>query len=301
MIRRRDRPDGLPFRLYERYGVHRYSIAYKGPDGRWVFRLKCRVTEKVRIADLRREALKRVANLGPQEAADGSFAALAKLWFEWQQALPLRAEERRAESTLSENKRELEVLKMAFGHMQVAELQKSDGYGYLDACLKAVDKEGKPRPRAEKGNKEIALARVVLEFGVRRGWIKANPFDGIKKLRTAATSRLVTNEELELAVDVGRRVGGPQHICALVLKTAWLCLRRSVEVRALTRDQIKTDGIEWAAAKRQKGESQKVALIEWSDELKATIDEALAIQRRKLAGSSSVHWLSIAPAPSNGM
>jgi len=285
MIRRRDRPDGLPFRVYERHGIHRYSIGYKGPDGRWLFRLKCRVTEKVRIADLRREALKRVANLGPQVPADGSFGALANLWLEWQKALPPSAEERRAESTLSENDRELEFLKMAFGHMQVTELQKSDGYSYLDACLKAVDKQGNARLRAEKGNKEIALARVVLEFGVRRGWLKSNPFDGIKKLRTTKVWRLVATEELELAVEVGRRMGGPQHICALALKTAWLCLRRSVEVRALTRDQIKASGIEWLAAKRQKGEAQKIARIEWSDELKATVDEALTIQRRKLAGS----------------
>jgi len=39
------------------------------------------------------------------------------------------------------------------------------------------------------------------------------------------------------------------------------------------------------AAKRQKGEAQKIARIEWSDELKATVDEALTIQRRRLAGS----------------
>ena len=79
-------------------------------------------------------------------------------------------------------------------------------------------------------------------------------------------------------------MGGPQHICALALKTAFLCLRRSVEVRALTRDQIRTDGIFWKAAKRQRGQPERFALIEWSDELRATIDEALAIERGKLAG-----------------
>ena len=85
-------------------------------------------------------------------------------------------------------------------------------------------------------------SRVNSPFGVRRGWLKSNPFDGIRKLRTKKASRLVATEKLELAVEVGRRIGGPQHICALSLKTAWLCLRRSVEVRALTRDQIKASG-----------------------------------------------------------
>jgi hypothetical protein len=78
-----------------------------------------------------------------------------------------------------------------------------------------------------------------------------------------------------------RRVG------ALALKTAWLCLRRSIEVRALTRDQIKPLGFERGVAKPHKGEAQKVGLIEWSAEPKATIEEAPAIGRRKPAAS----WL----------
>jgi hypothetical protein len=91
--------------------------------------------------------------------------------------------------------------------------------------------------------------------------------------------------ELNLAVDVGRKLGGSRLIVALALKTAYLCVRRSVEVRALTRDQIKPEGIFWTAAKRQMRQAQQQGLIEWSDELQAVIKEALAIPRSKLAGS----------------
>jgi len=125
----------------------------------------------------------------------------------------------------------------------------------------------------------------VLKWGVRKRWIKANPFDGVEELVTAKSDRWVTDAELALAAEVGRKMGGPQQICALGLRTAWLCVKRSVEVRALTRDQFTADGILWKAAKRQKGQSEKSGLIEWSDELRATIDEALAIKRNKLAGS----------------
>ena len=131
----------------------------------------------------------------------------------------------------------------------------------------------------------IALARLVLEWAVRRGRLPANPFDGVQALRTEAHARLVTDAELALAVEVGRAMGGPQHIVALALQTAWLCVRRSVEVRALTRDQIGPDGITWTAAKRQRGQAPKVGVIEWSPALRAVIDEALAIQRGKLAGA----------------
>lgn len=56
-------------------------------------------------------------------------------------------------------------------------------------------------------------------------------------------------------------------------------------MRAFTRDQIKPEGIEWEAAKRQGGQAVQRGLIEWSPELRATVDEALAIKRNKLAGS----------------
>ncbi len=49
-------------------------------------------------------------------------------------------------------------------------------------------------------------------------------------------------------------------------------MRRSVEVRALKRDQITEAGILWTAAKRQKGQVARQGLIEWSPELLATID-----------------------------
>ncbi|HET9645555.1 MAG TPA: hypothetical protein VFP68_19860 [Burkholderiaceae bacterium] len=285
MTRRRDHPDGLPYRVYERRGLHIYSIGYKTDRGTWAFRLKCPINNKAKIAELRREAIYRANSLDKGAPSEDSFSALIDAWFKRQAALPMSAEEKRADSTLAENRREAENLRKAFGLMRVQDIEKGDAYAYLDACLLAKDQQGNPRPRPAKGNKEIALARTILEFGVRVRKIKANPFDGVEKLATAKRARYVTDAELALAVELGRKMGGPQHICALALKTAYLCVRRSVEVRQLTRDQIKPEGIEWKAAKRQKGEVEKAGLIEWSEELRATIDEALAIERGKLAGS----------------
>lgn len=285
MIRRRDKADGLPYRVYERFGVRVYSIGYKGDDGKWKFRLRCAVDDRAKVAELRREAMRRAGDVETGTPVDGSFAALATAWLKWQTDLPEGAPGKRAASTLAENEREVVMLTRAFGRMQVASMEKGDAYEYLDACLLAKDRDGNPRPRPAKGNKEIALARVMLEWAVRKRWLKANPFDGVEKLVTQKHDRAVSDQELALAVEVGRRLGGPQHITALALKTAWLCVRRSVEVRAMTRDQIREEGVEWRGAKRQRGEAAKVGLIEWSPELRATIDEALAIQRNKLAGA----------------
>jgi integrase len=286
MIRPRSKPDGLPPRVYERFGKRTYSIGHKADSGAWSFRLSCPLGQRAKIAELRLQAVRKAAEIDSGAPADGSFAALAKAWLKWQRELPAGTPGKRADSTLKENEREIAALNRSFDDMQVAEMEKGDAYDHLDACLIAKDKKGNPRPRPEKGNKEIALAHVMLEWAVRRRWIKSNPFDGVEKLVTEKAQRAVTAQELCLAVEVGRKLGGPQHIVALACKTAWLCVRRSVEVRAMTRDQIDAErGIFWKAAKRQAGQAEKVGLIEWSPELRATIDEALAIKRNKLAGA----------------
>jgi integrase len=276
VTRRRTKIDGLPPRVYERHGERVYAIGYKQRDNTWSFRLACDVNDKERIAQLRADAKKRAAEIDLGRPSEDSFSALADAWLKWQQTKPPGSANRRAESTLAENNRELETLKGAFGHLPVGSIEKADGYGYLDECERNA--------RGAKGNKEVALARSVLEYGIRIGKLKVNPFDGVEKLITEFRSRLVTDAELNLAVEVGRQMGGPQHICALALKTAWLCLRRSVEVRALSVGQITERGIVWQAAKRKRGTAQLEGLIEWSAELKQTVDEALAIRRYKHAG-----------------
>jgi hypothetical protein len=277
MNKKRDKPDGLPYRVYERRGVRQYSIGYKQPDGKWAFRLSCPASDRGAILELRSEAIRRASYIALGRPTEGSVDALIKAWFSFHDSMPEDSEEKRAKSTMDENRNEAERLRMAFGHMAVADLTKPDAYAYLDACVRAR--------RPAKGNKEIGLMRLILEHAVRTGMINMNPFDGVTKNRTAKVDRLVSDQEIQLAVEVARQMGGPQLIVGLALKTAWLCLRRSVEVRAFSRDQIKPEGIIWTAAKRQAGQSVKVGLIEWSDELRATVDEALAIPRNNLAGT----------------
>lgn len=286
MIRRRAKPDGLPFRVYERRGVRVYSIGMKMPTGEWKFRYSCPITDRAQIAELRSKAIRESGQIARGKPTEGTVEALIDAWFKWQESKPLNSESRRAESTLKENRREADKLKEAFGLMNVADLIKADAYAYLDAAEVAVNpKTGEPRPRPEKANKEISLMRTILEYGVRVGVIEVNPFDGVEKLATKKTSRYVTDYEIDLVVRVGRKLGSSRLIVALAMKTAYLCVRRSVEVRALTRDQIKEEGIVWTGAKRQKGQDEQRGMIEWSPELRATIDESLAVKRNKLAGA----------------
>ncbi|MFX6930230.1 hypothetical protein ABTH73_19830, partial [Acinetobacter baumannii] len=76
--------------------------------------------------------------------------------------------------------------------------------------------------------------------------LEVNPLAGIRKNKRVVTKRYVTHDEINLAMDVGRKMGGQRHIVALALKTAWLCVKRSVEVRAIKRDSIQADGVIWS-------------------------------------------------------
>jgi integrase len=274
MIRRRDTPDGLPFRVYERKGARVYSVGYKLPGGSWAFRYSCPAGDVAEIAATRRKAIAEAAKIGAGVSAAGATEDLIDAWFAAQEALPLRSLNRRAESTLAENKREARNLRQAFGHMAPSDITKTDGYAYLDACVQA--------DRAAKGNKEIALLQVVLEYGVRTGLISVNPLAGIRKNKTTSARRYVTDADLALALEVGRAKGGTRHIVALALRTAYLCVRRSVEVRGITREAVTDAGMVWQDGKNK---DKAPVLIEWTPELRATIAEALQVKRNHVAGT----------------
>jgi len=281
MIRRRTTPDGLPYRVYERFGVRVYSIGYKMRSGKWAFRYECPVGNSPEVARLRRKAILESSTV-TEDRPTGGFAGLVEAWFKYQEALPAGTKRKRADSTLAENRREADNLKTAWGHFAPREITKTMGYDYLDACLTATDKDGNPRPRPEKGNKEMALAHLILEYGVRKGMIEVNPLTGLRKNGTTTERRLVTAQEMALAVEMGRKHGGARLIVALALRTAWLCVRRSVEVRGITRHAITDAGILWTDGKDK---NKAKVLIEWSPELRATITEALAVKRHKDAGT----------------
>jgi hypothetical protein len=275
MTRARQNPDGLPPRVYERYGVRVYSIGYKMKSGTWAFRYQCAKTDLRAIAQLRKQAIIESSKISG-EIPIGLFAGLVHGWFDWQESLPDNNGRKRALSTLTENRREAGNLISAWGHFAPREITKTMGYDYLQAC---------EQTRPEKGNKEMALARLILEWGIMRGVLQVNPLDKLSKNKVKTEKRLVTPEELELAVETGRKMGGARLIVAMALKTAWLCVRRSVEVRAITREGIKPEGLLWADGKDP---TKAAALIEWSDELRSTINETLAIKRFKEAGT---HYL----------
>jgi integrase len=89
----------------------------------------------------------------------------------------------------------------------------------------------------------------------------------------------VTPAELDLVVRVARERGGMYVVAALCLRAAYLTVSRPDEMRKITRQAITDQGVEMPVGKRKKGQAQRFKLIEWSDELRAVMKEALSLQR----------------------
>lgn len=272
MIGRRKSPDGMPFRLYERIGKFKVSYGYKLPDGTWAFRLTAAASDKPACARIRAEAIDRANELNGGTPVGGETEALFRRYFAWQAGLPADSEERKAESTLKENeKNEAPRLLRVFGRVKPAAIKPVHIYKYLDGRAA----EGAPA----KANKEIALLSAVLEFGRRKGVLELNPCRDIKYNKTRPDTRYVTPAELDLVMRTARERGGMYVVAALCLRAAYLTVSRPDEMRKVMRQAITPDGMEMVVGKRKKGHAQKSKLIEWSDDLRAVIDEALSLQR----------------------
>jgi len=81
--------------------------------------------------------------------------------------------------------------------------------------------------------------------------IANNSLKDITRNKVAAIrKRYVTDEEMALAAEMGRMLGGARLIVAPTLKTAWLCVRRSFEVRRrIERSAVTASGILWTDSK----------------------------------------------------
>ena len=275
MIRRRTVNTGLPWRVYERYGRRIWRIYYQPVGATRVTLFECFAGD-VTKAEARSAARLKYAQMfaGTPEADSEAitFERLGKLYMQWQRELPETDEDRKAETTLDENERELATLNKVFGQVMPDDITAPDWFTFQDLRRKAG--------ASKKVNKEIALASAVLEYGRLRGLCTVNTARGIKRTKTSPDTRAVTLAEIDAVVTVARTMGPGATLQALAARAAWLCVRRPPEILALTPAQLGEDGILFAAAKRKGGEAQRRVLVAWSPELRATIADAQAVKRR---------------------
>lgn len=271
MIGRRQSPDGMPFRLYERLGKFKVSYGYKLPTGKWAFRLTAAAGDKIEVARIKADAIERANVLNGVFPDAGETDELFRKYFAWQSALPADSEDRKGDNTLKENRREAQRILKTFGKVKPAQIRPVHIYKYLSGRAA----EGAPA----KANKEIALLSAILEYGRRLGELETNPCRGIKYNKTRPKTKYVEQYEVDLMMRVARERAGSYLVLALCLRVAYLTVSRPDEMRWLMRQSIGADGVKLPIGKRRKGHAQKHKLIEWSPELRSAMDEAVSLQR----------------------
>jgi hypothetical protein len=236
------------------------------------------------VAKLRRKAILESANVHRRCRLPEASLGWWMLGLRGRRALPASTSDKRADSTISrEQARSREPEESVWGHLEKCEKSRERWGTTTSKRASRRQTRWQPAPAAREGQQgNVARAPDHGIRRIRKGKIAENPLAGMRKNRTTKAKRLVSQPEMDLAVAVGRRLGGARLIVALALKTAWLCVRRSVEVRGIMRDGIRAEGLAWRDGKDA---TKPEVLIEWSDELRETVNEALQAKRSKVAGT----------------
>lgn len=174
---------------------------------------------------------------------------------------------KKARNTQNSQAKQLERLKRAFGHMQPKHIRPSHIAQYHDLV-------GAEAPY--QANRELALITHVLKSAVRWGYIDENPAREIQRHPEHARTRYITDDEFAAVRDLA-----PLWV-AILMDMAYITGQRRIDLLSLQRNQLTNEGILITQSK-----TKTKLLIEWTPDLRATIDRAL--NELPAPGVQSVH------------
>lgn len=180
-------------------------------------------------------------------------------------------------------------LRATFGELPVAEFKPTLAYEYRDLRR---DKHGKPAPVA--ASRELEVLSHFFTKCIEWGAIERHPMiEGkFRKIHNPPRDRAVSDWDLaELQKLKPRMKKGSVLMCQAYARIKYLAGRRRIEVLRLKLTDAVDEGIMFALAKSRQTKI-KHKLVEWSDELRAAWDAAIAARpvgkREKVAVSP---WL----------
>jgi integrase len=152
----------------------------------------------------------------------------------------------------------------AFGKMQPDALRPKHVWYYLHKA------RGLDAP--VRANKEIAFLQVVMGRACSQGIIDVNPCVGVERNEETPRDRLVTDDELSDFLRLAREDGDVSTRAALAFYIAFITGKGQAQILKLSRRQLGLDGIDFG---KRKGGAR--VFVEWSDNLRAAVDESLAM------------------------
>lgn len=115
---------------------------------------------------------------------------------------------------------------------------------------------------------------TLFSWGYERNHIDRNPAKGIKKFHEKPRDRYIEDWEYELVYKIAQESAYPW--IAPMMEFAYLCRMRANEIRALTKDHIKSEGV---FVERSKGSKNEIT--EWSSRLKLAFSDAESLIQLK--------------------
>ncbi|MBR9814982.1 tyrosine-type recombinase/integrase [bacterium] len=151
---------------------------------------------------------------------------------------------------------QLAHLREVFGMCAPATIRPCNIFEYLQA-----------RSAKVAGNREIALLSDIFRYAANWGIVDTNPCKGVSRNKEKPDNRYITDDEFSAVV-----LAAPPAIAA-AMKLAYLTGQRQADLLALHRNQLRDEGIYFKQRK-----TGKEIIVAWSQELRAEVDAALALQ-----------------------
>ena len=170
---------------------------------------------------------------------------------------------KKAPATQRDNVHEMKSIRAVFGRMTPARIEPVHVYEFRD---KLATKSG-----PTQANLHLALLKHIFVKAIEWGAIKTHPARDVRKIPVIARDRYVEDWEFSLVYGLA-----PETLQVAMDLAVLTGLRRG-DLLALTRSQVRDDGIHVTLAKSVRRSPKKI-IIEWSDELRAVIARAKKIK-----------------------
>jgi len=171
----------------------------------------------------------------------------------------------KALKTYQSNLKEAKFLKAALGEKRPKEIKSITIYQYMDHRGKSSE---------VRANREVALLSHIFTKAIRWGVVEENPCRGVERFKEKARNRYIEDWEY-LAF---KNFAGP--LIAAYMDFKLITGLRKSDVLSLRMDQIREDGIHITISK-----TGKRMIIEWSDALRAAVDQVRTIPKPRRQSS----------------